>query len=202
MPGARRRGRAVRTCEKKGVPRRPAGTLSGVVEPPPRMMAPREGPGAPCHMRPAALEPLRAPGRVSLQRVWRNRPHPTPSGAHSGVWRRSANARRGAPAVTVRVAATRSRDHAGRRWAGIAEDTGGATASGRPGGRPDPETHAMVACLVDTTRSACSRRARPVGLRCACGAMGRIVAMGCGLAPAMRVPLRRPPRSQSTQGSA
>ena len=83
---ARRRGRAVRTCEKKGVPRRPAGALSGVVEPPPRMMAPREGPGAPCHMRPAALEPLRAPGRVSLQRVWRNRPHPPPHRAHTAAY--------------------------------------------------------------------------------------------------------------------
>ena len=87
------------------------GPLSGVVEASQLMIPQREISVASFHIGAGALEHLRERFGLGLELILLHgaqRPK-TPSGSNSGVRRRSANARSGSPAVTVRVEATRSR---------------------------------------------------------------------------------------------
>ena len=53
----------------------------------------------------------------------------TPPGANNGARSRSASSRSGAPSLTLRVWATRSREEEGRSWACMAKETGGVKSS-------------------------------------------------------------------------
>ena len=96
--------------------------LSGMVKPSQLVIAEREVPVTPFDIGAGALEHVCKRSRLLhelMLRHWAQRAQ-GPTGSKSGVRRRSVSARSGAPAVTVRVKATRSRSYDGIRGACMA----------------------------------------------------------------------------------